>query len=263
MSTPSSLAHRETNYSAEKIEYLNAESATGLHDTGLSVDAAVDYSSRTRKQNSATIVACPGKPPDPARPRRHPQTNPPSRPRPDNLPSRLGDQEMTTTMRKMMTVRPSLARHRPRPRPHSEPAETTPSTRPLSDRSSRPSCQRWVGPPPARPTPLLARGRNATALLECFGVSGRANGRAGLGSAAAANHPQCRGGRRPLRPRRRCGTLISHRLRHRGAQLFRLDDGNDEGDDELAEAGAAGEDAVELPARFSLDKAPPPPQPQP
>lgn len=41
-----------------------------------------------------------------------------------------------------------------------------------------------------------------------------------------------------------------------GAQLFRLDDDND-GDDELA---PAGEDAVELPARFSLDKAPAPPQ---
>lgn len=38
-----------------------------------------------------------------------------------------------------------------------------------------------------------------------------------------------------------------------GARLFRLND------DELATDGAAGEDAVELPARFSLDKAPPPP----
>jgi hypothetical protein len=48
-----------------------------------------------------------------------------------------------------------------------------------------------------------------------------------------------------------------------GAQLFRLDDGNDEADDELTATGAAGEDAVELPARFSLDKALAPPQPQP
>lgn len=118
---------------------------------------------------------------------------------------------MTTTT---TTLRPSLARLRPRP--HSGPAETTLSTQPLSDRSSRPSCQRWVGPPPARPTPLPARERNATALPECSGVFGRANGRAGSGSAAVAaataagNPPQDRGGRRPG-----CGHLSHYRLPHR------------------------------------------------
>lgn len=169
----------------ELLRVWRAGSATALHDAGLSA-VAVAYSSRTPKQNLAT-VACPGRPRDPAPPRRLPRTSRPSRLRPDNLPSRLQEQTMTMMIKTTTTFPPSLARLRPRPL--SGPAETIPSTRPRSDRSSRPSCPRWVGPPPARPTPLPAKGRNATALLECSGASGRANKRAGSGSAAAGNRP--------------------------------------------------------------------------